>query len=81
MSLRWIRNVVVDGEKATLEIQLGEKRIGDKSYARVNKEVETWYNAPYFERDKVLEEGKKLLKDRFANRIIKYPDGRDFNWE
>ena len=59
MSLRWIRNIIVDGEKLTLEIQLGSKRIGDKCFTRVNKEVESWYNVPFFDRNQVLEEGKK----------------------
>lgn len=43
MSLRWIRNVIIDGEKCTIEIQVGDKKIGDKCYTRINTEVEQWF--------------------------------------
>ena len=42
MSIRWVRNVLIDGEKSTVEIQLGARIIGDKCYTRINNEVEKW---------------------------------------
>jgi len=80
MSIRWIRNVVVDGEKTALEIQLGEKRIGDKCYTRVGDQVERWFNNTGIEREDIIRQGMEILKKRLSGKSIAYPDGREFDW-
>lgn len=81
MSIRWIRNVVVDGEKTALEIQLGEKRIGDKCYTRLGDEMERWFNNTGIEREDIIRQGMEILKKRLSGKNVTYPDGREFNWE
>ncbi len=80
MSIRWIRNVVVDGEKTALEIQLGEKRIGDKCYTRLGGEVERWFNNTGIEREDIIRQGMEILKRRLAGKSVTYPDEREFDW-
>jgi hypothetical protein len=46
MSIRWIKNVLIDREKSTIEIQIGDRRIGDKCYTRINTETESWILLP-----------------------------------
>jgi hypothetical protein len=80
MSIRWIRNVLLDGEKATLEIQLGDLRMGDKCYTRVNNEVEQYFDNLNDSRDDIVAQGLDILKRRLEGRKVTYPDGRDYDW-
>lgn len=80
MSIRWIRNVIIDGEKSTLEIQLGDKKIGDKCYVRVNNETEIWFNNESMERAKIVAQGIELLKKKLKGKKITNPDGTPYEW-
>lgn len=81
MSIRWIRNLVIDGEKSSLEIQIGDKRIGDKCYVRVNNEVEIWFNNLFSSREEIIAQGIDLLKQKLKDRDTTYPDGREYDWQ
>lgn len=80
MSIRWIRNVLIDNEKTTIEIQLGERRIGDKCYTRIGKEVEQWFACTSQVRGEIVSRGIELLKRRLAGRHVAHPDGREYDW-
>jgi hypothetical protein len=81
MSLRWIRNIVVDGQKCTIEIQIGDKKIGDKCYTRLNTEVELWFENIFDTRNDIIAQGIDLLKKRLERKQITYPDGRMYDWQ
>jgi hypothetical protein len=81
MSLRWIRNVVVDDRKSTLEVHMGERCIGDKCYTRVGKETEQWFENRSDVRDEVLARGIEILRKRLAGSTLTYPDGRPYDWK
>lgn len=81
MSIRWIKNVVIDGEKSTLEIQLGDKKIGDKCYTRISNDVESYFNNISETRDEIINEGIDILKKRLEGKKVTYPDGRDYDWQ
>ena len=81
MSIRWIKNVVIDGEKSTLEIQLGDKKIGDKCYTRISNEVESYFNNISETRDEIISEGVDILKKKLEGKKVAYPDGRDYDWQ
>jgi hypothetical protein len=81
MSIRWIRNVVVDGEKTTIEVQLGARRIGDKCYTRVGNELETYFDNMMDSRDDIVAQGIDILKKRLEGKKIMYPDGREYDWQ
>ena len=80
MSIRWITNVVIDGEKSTIEIQLGDKKIGDKCYTRISNEVEVYFRNVYETRDDIIAQGVEILKKKLDGKKITYPDGRDYDW-
>lgn len=81
MSIRWLRNVVIDGQNSALEIQIGDKRIGDKCYTRINDEVEAWFDNYYTNRDDIISQGVSILKSRLQGRNITYPDGQTYDWQ
>jgi hypothetical protein len=81
MSLRWIRNVIIDGEKCTIEIQVGDKKIGDKCYTRINTEVEQWFENNFDTRNDIITQGIDILKKRLESKQINYPDGRKYDWQ
>jgi hypothetical protein len=72
---------VIDGEKSTLEIQLGDRRIGDKCYTRVNNEVEQWFENLGISRDDIISQGIDLLRRQVEGRSVTYPDGREYDWK
>jgi hypothetical protein len=80
MSIRWIKNILIDGVKSTIEIQLGDKRIGDKCYTRVTGEMERWFETSSAVRDEVIEQGVDLLKQRLRGKRLTHPDGKVFEW-
>jgi hypothetical protein len=80
MSIRWVKNVLIDGAKSTIEIQIGDKRIGDKSYIRVSGDVETWFEPSSAMREEVIAQGIEILKRRLHGKNITFPDGRAFDW-
>ncbi|MBD3344653.1 MAG: hypothetical protein GF401_06290 [Chitinivibrionales bacterium] len=81
MSIRWIRNVIIDNEKSTLEIQLGEYHIGDKCYTRIGSDLENWFSSISQDRDDIIAQGLDILKRRLTDKAITYPDGRDYDWK
>jgi hypothetical protein len=81
MSIHWIRDILINGEKKKLNIQLGYHHIGDRSYAQVVGEAEIWFNCNSKVRNDVLLVGLKLLKDKLANRKLQYLDGSPFCWD
>jgi hypothetical protein len=81
MSVRWLRNVVIDGHKSTVEVQIGDRRIGDKCYTRINEEVEIWFDNCSEERGLIIEQGVHILKNRLAGRNITYPNGKQYDWQ
>lgn len=80
MSIRWIRNVIIEDEKSTVEIQLGERKIGDKCYVRVGKDLEQWFSNRGTTRDDIIAEGIELLKTKLSGKAVQYPDGREYDW-
>ena len=81
MSIRWIRNVAIDGEKTTVEIQLGDRRIGDKCYTRIGNDVEAYFDNLMDGRDDIVAQGIDILKKRLEGKTVAYPDGRDYDWQ
>ncbi len=81
MSIRSLKNVIVDGEKSTLEVQLGERHIGDKCYTRVGSEVETWFENIFESREDILAQGMEILKKRLDGKNVTLPDGQPYDWK
>jgi len=81
MSIRWLRNVVIDGEKSTVEVQVGDRRIGDKCYTRINDEVEAWFENYSEVRGEIVAQGVEILKSRLYGKTLTYPDGRPYDWQ
>lgn len=80
MSIRWIRNVIVDGRQATLEVLLGDRAISDKCYVRVNQDEEYWFRPSSADRRAVLRQGLELLKSKMEGRTVTEPGGSAFPW-
>jgi hypothetical protein len=80
MSIRWLRNVIIDNEKSTIEIQIGDRKIGDKCYTRINQETEVWFENSFFERDDIIGQGIDILKRRLQGKNITNPDGTSYAW-
>lgn len=81
MSIRWIKNVLIDGEKSTIEIQIGSRKIGDKCYTRINDEIEVWFENIYDTRNDIIAQGLDILRKRLEKKQITYPDGREYDWQ
>lgn len=81
MSIRWIKNVMINNEKTTIEIQLGDKKIGDKCYTRIGNEIEVYFRNTGETRDDIIAEGLDILKKRLANKKVTYPDSREYDWK
>jgi hypothetical protein len=81
MAIRWIKNVLVDGAKSVIEIQLGDRKIGDKCYTRIGTEVEKWFDNISETREDVIAQGLDILKRRLGAKTVTYPDGRPYDWQ
>jgi hypothetical protein len=81
MAIRWMRNVIIEGEKSTLEVQLGDKKMGDKCYTRISNEVEQWFANMYETRDDVIAQGLDILKKKLETKKVTYPDGTAYDWK
>jgi hypothetical protein len=81
MSIRWAKNVVIDGAKSVIEIQLGDRIIGDKCYTRIGTEVEKWFDNISDSREDVIAQGLDILKRRCLARAVTHPDGRPYDWQ
>ena len=80
MSIRWIRNVEVDGKPATLEILLGWSKIADKCYIRVGDEEEYWFHHVSAERAKILLQGHSLLRRKLEGHRVQTTAGSAYAW-
>ena len=80
MSIRWIRNVMVDGRQTTLEVMLGDNKIADKCYVRLNQDEEYWFHPSADNREAILEQGIDMLKSRLRGKTIRAQNGSDFGW-
>ena len=80
MSIRWIRNVVVDGKQTTLEVLLGDRSISDKCYIRVNQDEEYWFRPSSDDRHAILQQGIDMLKTRMADHKVTGSNGSAFPW-
>jgi hypothetical protein len=80
MSIRWIRNVVVEGRQTTLEVLLGERFIADKCYIRVNQDEELWFRPVSDNRQDILQQGIDMLKQRFDGKKVTAQNGANFPW-
>jgi hypothetical protein len=81
MSIRWIRNILVDDAKCTVEIQIGDKKIGDKCYTRINSEVEQWFENIFDTRADIIAQGIDIMRKRLDGKKLTYPDGRPYDWQ
>jgi hypothetical protein len=81
MSIRWVKNVVIDGVKSVIEIQLGDRAIGDKCYTRVGTKVEKWFDNISDSREDIIAQGLDILKRSCAAATVTYPDGRLYDWQ
>jgi len=81
MAVRWIRNVNIDGNETTIEVQIGYKVIGDKCYTRVGNELEHYFSTKSDDRSEIVLQGKNILQKQLANKKITYLDGRVYDWE
>ena len=77
MSIHWIRNVLVEKDKTTLEILLGDHEISDKCYARVNSGSEHWFVPKGETRDEVMQQGIDILKSKFGNVDVEMEKDED----
>jgi hypothetical protein len=80
MSIRWIKNIIVDGAKSMIEVQIGDRRIGDKCYTRLNTETESWFQNRSDNREEIIAQGIDILSKRLERKKVTYPDGRPFDW-
>jgi hypothetical protein len=80
VSIRWIRNLTIDGEKSSIEIQLGNRKIGDKCYTRTGTDVEEYFSNRGDTRDEIVAQGLSILKKRLKGKKMAYPDGREYDW-
>ena len=81
MSIRWLRNVIIDNEKSTIEVQVGDRKIGDKCYTRVNQELEQWFENLYETRADIIAQGIDIIKKRLKNKTVTNPDGTPYEWD
>ncbi|MFW5775348.1 MAG: hypothetical protein ACOCW2_03580, partial [Chitinivibrionales bacterium] len=79
MSIRWIRNVIIDDDKAIIEIQLGDRKIGDKCYTRISNEMEQYFDNMNDSRADIVAQGVDILRKRLENKKVTYPDGREYD--
>jgi hypothetical protein len=80
MSIRWIRNVTVDGKQSTLEVLLGDRVIADKCYIRVNQDEEMWFHPATNNRQEILQQGIDILKNRLLGKSVLASNGSSFPW-
>ena len=81
MSFHWIRNVLIDGEQSSLDIQIGNRQMSDKCYIKVGKASECWFKPTGESRDEIVKQGIKLLQKQLKGKIITTKNGEQFNWE
>lgn len=81
MSIRWLKNVIIDNQKSTIEVQIGDRKIGDKCYTRINQELEVWFENIYESRGDIIAQGIDILKKRLNGKKVTNPDGTPYEWD
>jgi hypothetical protein len=81
MAIRWMKNVIIDSVKSTLEIQLGDRRLGDKCYTRINNEIEVWFDNISDTRDDIIAQGLDLIKQRLKGKKVTTTGGVPYDWQ
>ena len=81
MAIRWIKNVTIDGAKGSLEIQLGDRKLGDKCYTRINNEIESWFDNISDTRDDIIAQGLDILRQRLAGKTVVSLTGQIYDWQ
>ena len=80
MAIRWFKNVLIDGKKSTLEIQLGDRFVGDKAYTRINKDTENWFKNKSDDRGQITMQGLEILRKKLQGKKVTLPDGKPYGW-
>lgn len=80
MSIRWIRNILVNGKKTTVEVLLGTREISDKCYVRIDNGPEHWFSPKGETRDDVLQQGINYLRTEFDGKKVETPTGDPYSW-
>ena len=81
MSIHWIRNILIDGDKQTLDIHLGSYTVSDKCYTRIGDENPHWFKPSEFDRDYILNVGIEKMKSRLEGKKLTYINGEEFDWK
>ncbi len=81
MSIRWIRNVMIDSEESTLEIQLGYTTIGDRCYIRVGSDLEEYFTPISQHRAGIIEEGIAQLQNKLSTNSVTTIEGNLYDWQ
>jgi len=80
VSIRWIKNVLIEGKPELIEIQLGDRHIGDKCFVRIGAQQEMWFQNISDDRPGILSQGKDILKKQLAGKQVQYPNGTSYDW-
>jgi hypothetical protein len=80
-SIRWIRNVTVNGTPCALEVMIGVQHIADRCYVRIGQEPEIWFVPQSEEREMVISQAVQILWQRLQNADVRNLDGTPFTWE
>jgi hypothetical protein len=81
MAIRWMKNVIIDNVKSTIEIQLGDRKLGDKCYTRVNNEIEQWFENLSDTRGDIISQGVDILKKRLKGKTVTAQNGAAYDWK
>jgi hypothetical protein len=81
MAIRWMKNVIIDNVKSTIEVQLGDRKLGDKCYTRINNEIEQWFDNFSDTREDVIAQGLDILKQRLEGKTVTTQSGTAYDWQ
>ena len=81
MAIRWMKNVIIDNVKSTIEVQLGDRKLGDKCYTRINNEIEQWFDNFSDTREDVIAQGLDILKQRLEGKTVTAQSGTAYDWQ
>lgn len=81
MAIRWMKNLMIDNAKSTIEIQLGDRKLGDKCYTRINNEIERWFDNFSDTREDIIAQGLDILKQRLEGKTVTAPGGTAYDWQ
>jgi hypothetical protein len=81
MAIRWMKNVIIDNVKSIIEVQLGDRKLGDKCYTRINNEIEQWFDNFSDTREDVIAQGLDILKQRLEGKTVTTQSGTAYDWQ